>query len=140
MCCADQLNPQPTPASQRRRPNCPEAEQAHFTKERPRLGAVYCYSWCRDRFKLRDFYRLSCANSERILPQRDPDLGCLLVAAVWRFAWTAFKARNRAQVGVDGLELTVSHVLKVWPRHDLKQITIEWREQALLRYGWIGVA
>ena len=44
----------------------------------------------------------------------------LLLASTRLFAGGAFKARDRAQVRVDGCDLTVRHVLKRRPGHDLQ--------------------
>jgi hypothetical protein len=39
-------------------------------------------------------------------------------------------AGNSTQILVDGLEILVSHVLKIWPRHDLQELTVEWERDA----------
>ena len=58
-------------------------------------------------------------------------MAVLLLAAGGRFARPAFQAWDGAQECVNGHKLTVSRVLKVRPRHDLQQVAIERRKQAI---------
>lgn len=53
------------------------------------------------------------------------------MATVGRFAGSTFDARNRAKEGINGVKLTVGHVLKVGPGHDLQQSTVERKRKAI---------
>src|ERR1700685_1148371 len=46
-------------------------------------------------------------------------------AAIGRLSRASFQARNRAQVGVDGRQIVIRHVLKRGPRHDLEEIAVD---------------
>src|SRR5881409_466276 len=47
----------------------------------------------------------------------------------------AFDARDSTEIFVDRLQVMVGHILKRGPRHDLENITIEGRREAVCGYG-----
>lgn len=50
--------------------------------------------------------------------------------------WRCRNAWNCTQVLIDRTQLVVRHVLVLWPRHDLQQVAVERRRNAIDRGAW----
>ena len=57
----------------------------------------------------------------------------LLLTIVMQYVWRrwSFDTRDGSEVLIHGSNVTLGHALKGVPRHDLQQVAVEWRREAV---------